>query len=114
LLEDGKAESAQKEKNKLKQKREQLTSFEKKLQTFTPEAFNKLPPLEQALFKRAFQTNEQDPSYLEAINTEEHEAEIRVPKGDILHQFRQDVRSGKLPTVSWLVAPEYFSDHPSA
>lgn len=114
LLEDGKAESVQKEKNKLKQKREQLTSFEKKLQTFTPEAFNKLPPLEQALFKRAFQTNEQDPSYREAINTEEHEAEIRVPKGDILHQFRQDVRSGKLPTVSWLVAPEYFSDHPSA
>lgn len=114
LLQDGKAESVQKEKNKLKQKREQLTSFEKKLQTFTPEAFKKLSPLEQALFRRAFQTNEQDPSYREALNTEEHGSEIRVPKGDVLHQFRQDVRSGKLPTVSWLVAPEYFSDHPSA
>lgn len=36
-----------------------------------------------------------------------------VPKGDILHQFRQDVTSGKLPTVSWLVPPAQFSDHPS-
>ena len=37
-----------------------------------------------------------------------------VPKGDVLHQFRQDVRSGKLPAVSWLVAPKNFSDHPGA
>src|SRR5262249_11930283 len=37
-----------------------------------------------------------------------------APKGDIFHQFRKDVQSGQLPTVSWLVAPENFSDHPSA
>jgi phospholipase C len=37
-----------------------------------------------------------------------------VPKGDVLHQFRQDVKNGQLPTVSWLVAPESFSDHPSS
>ncbi len=30
----------------------------------------------------------------------------------MLHQFRNDVESGNLPTVSWLVAPEKFSDHP--
>lgn len=39
---------------------------------------------------------------------------MQVPKGDVLHQFREDVRTGKLPTVSWLVAPENFSDHPGA
>jgi phospholipase C len=32
----------------------------------------------------------------------------------VLHQFRQDVASGHLPSVSWLVAPENFSDHPSS
>ena len=37
-----------------------------------------------------------------------------MPKGDVLHQFREDVRSGKLPTVSWIVPPERFSDHPSS
>lgn len=113
-LQDGQATSVQKEQNKLKQKKEQLVSFEKKLQTFTPEAFKKLSPLEQALFRRAFQTNENDPNYREAITVKEQGTDIRVPKGDVLHQFRQDVKSGKLPTISWLVAPEYFSDHPSA
>ena len=37
-----------------------------------------------------------------------------VPKGDVLYQFREDVNKGELPTVSWLVAPENFSDHPGA
>lgn len=114
LLQDGQATSVQKEQNKLKQKKEQLLSFEKKLESLTPEAFNKLSPSEQALFRRAFQTNENDPNYREAITVNEQDTDIRVPKGDVLHQFRQDVKSGNLPTVSWLVAPEYFSDHPSA
>ena len=39
---------------------------------------------------------------------------MQVPKGDVLHQFRSDVENGKLPSVSWLVAPENFSDHPGA
>ena len=39
---------------------------------------------------------------------------MKVPKGDVLYQFREDVKNGKLPTVSWLVAPENFSDHPGA
>ena len=37
-----------------------------------------------------------------------------VPKGDALHQFRKDVGEGKLPTISWLVPSERFSDHPSS
>ena len=42
------------------------------------------------------------------------EREMKIPRGDVLHQFREDVKNGKLPTVSWLVAPENFSDHPGA
>jgi phospholipase C len=37
-----------------------------------------------------------------------------APKGDLFHQFRTDVNSGSLPTVSWLVSPEVFSDHPTS
>ncbi len=39
---------------------------------------------------------------------------MMVPEGDILYQFRNDVENGNLPAVSWLTAPENFSDHPSA
>jgi len=39
---------------------------------------------------------------------------LKVPKGDVLHQFRQDVTSGNLPTVPWVTAPTNFSDHPTA
>src|SRR5205814_70525 len=34
--------------------------------------------------------------------------------GDVLHQFRVDVQNGTLPTVSWIVPPEKFSDHPAS
>ncbi len=33
--------------------------------------------------------------------------------GTLLDQFRADVRSGKLPQVSWIAAPEAFSEHPN-
>src|SRR5690606_32889986 len=39
---------------------------------------------------------------------------VNVPNGDTLYQFRKDVESGELPQVSYLVAPENFSDHPSS
>ncbi len=39
---------------------------------------------------------------------------MKVPRGDVLHQFRKDVNEGKLPAVSWLMAPEAFSDHPAS
>src|SRR5690606_23759487 len=42
------------------------------------------------------------------------EKSVNVHKGDIFHQFREDVKNGKLPTVSWLVAPCRFSDHPGS
>jgi phospholipase C len=73
---------------------------------------------ERALHDAAFVTNTGDPHYrsLEPLRftTDGREETINVPKGDILHQFRADVESGKLPTVSWLAGPEHFSDHPSS
>src|SRR5690606_35796175 len=38
----------------------------------------------------------------------------KVPAGDVLYDFRKAVGSGNLPTVTWLVAPQKSSDHPSA
>jgi phospholipase C len=70
------------------------------------------------LQKRAFVTNVADKNYhsLEMLEFEADSKKIqmRVPKGDVLHQFRHDVENGKLPTISWLAPPEKFSDHPTA
>ncbi len=88
------------------------------LNTWSQENFDKLSELEKNLHEKGFTTNCDDPNFHE-IETLEYEdggvkRSVDVPKGDILHQFRQDVDHGKLPTVSWLVAPQKFSDHPSA
>jgi phospholipase C len=80
--------------------------------------FEKLSEREKNIHKKAFDTNKNDPHYRTLAdlkyNDDGTERELKVPKGDVLHQFRQDVNSGKLPTVSWLSAPENFSDHPSS
>ena len=75
-----------------------------------------LPPEAQEIHKRAFVMNDGDADFrtLETIDFEDGGTtqQMKVPKGDILHNFRRDVRSGKLPTISWLSAPGHFSDHP--
>jgi phospholipase C len=85
---------------------------------WTDARFEKLSPKAQSLHARAFTTNSNDPFYRQ-LHTQHYtengiEREVTVPKGDVLHQFRQDVQKGELPAVSWLVAPENFSDHPDA
>ncbi len=81
-------------------------------------SFEQLSPQQQALHRKAFDTNRGDPSYrdLDSLTYSDNGIvrTMKAPKGDVLHQFRQDVKSGKLPTVSWISAPENFSDHPSA
>lgn len=32
--------------------------------------------------------------------------------GSYLHRFREDIRSGRLPQVSWVIAPAEYSEHP--
>jgi phospholipase C len=88
------------------------------LAAWDPQAFDKLPEKEKRLFERAFSTNAGDPDY-RSLTTLDYTDDgvsrsLQIPKGDILHQFRKDVESGQLPTVSWLAAAQNFSDHPSA
>jgi len=85
---------------------------------YTPENFEKLSPLPKALHEKAFCNNSSDHDYrsLETITYQDGDTTrtMQVPKGDVLHQLREDVLHGKLPTVSWVVAPSNFSDHPGS
>ncbi|MFT3701993.1 MAG: phospholipase C, phosphocholine-specific [Agriterribacter sp.] len=85
---------------------------------YTPENFEKLSPLEKSLHQKAFTDNRNDPDYrsLTSVNYEDGSTQrkMQIPKGDVLHQFRSDVKNGTLPTVSWVVAPSNFSDHPGS
>jgi len=85
---------------------------------FTIEKYNRLTDREKTIHNKAFTTNKNHPDYhtLSSLKYQDGntEREVMVPKGDVLFQFREDVHHGNLPTVSWIVAPENFSDHPGA
>ncbi|GAB3992073.1 phospholipase C, phosphocholine-specific [Spirosoma daeguense] len=102
----------------LKQKTALLNELTDEGDQYTADKFEKLSARAKALHQKAFTTNENDPHYrqLDRLTYQDGDVtrNVAIPKGDVLHQFRADVESGKLPTVSWLVAPENFSDHPSA
>lgn len=97
---------------------ERLNGMLKELLFLEKNTLESLTKEQQELHKRAFVTNRNDPNYhhLETITYNDNgiERTAKIPKGDVLHQFRSDVDSGKLPTVSWLVPPCNFSDHPSS
>ncbi|HEY2468797.1 MAG TPA: phospholipase C, phosphocholine-specific [Terracidiphilus sp.] len=80
--------------------------------------YKQLSKQQRALHHAAFVTNQNDPDYhsLDTLSFESDDARqsMKVPKGDVLYQFRKDVNEGRLPTISWLTAPENFSDHPSS
>lgn len=82
---------------------------------YHPDNYAKLSQHEKNLHEKAFTTNSADPDYYHLeIGKDEHGERLVVPKGDVLFQFRKDVEEKKLPLVSWLVAPEHFSDHPGS
>jgi phospholipase C len=109
--------SAETEK-RIAETQQQLDEVRRDLSTRTDAAFAALPIHERNMHRKAFSTNEGDPDFRELTTLRYRqdgaERSMNVPKGDVFHQFRQDVRNGKLPTVSWIVAPEAFSDHPSS
>lgn len=114
-LPNGKIEKLQEQLN---QEQAQWSKAADELKRWSQENFDKLSELEKNLHQKAFTTNCNDPNFHE-IETLQYDdggvkRSVHVPKGDILHQFRHDVDHGNLPTVSWLVAPQKFSDHPSA
>ena len=82
------------------------------------EAYSKLSSEQKTLHLAAFTINSQDPDVhglgALAYHANGKQRTMNVPKGDIFYRFRKDVNEGKLPTISWLTAPENFSDHPSA
>ena len=76
--------------------------------------YAKLSPQQKALHDAAFVVNVNDPHYRSLEPLKFDEQAMNVPKGDILHQFRDDVQNDGLPMVSWLSSPEHFSDHPTS
>ncbi|WP_316797048.1 phosphocholine-specific phospholipase C [Pedobacter agri] len=110
--------AAKKIQSDLKNKIKALDDATADLEKWNETNFAKLTDEQKSLFYRAFVVNKNDPDYrsISAIKYEDNgkEREVTVPKGDVLHQFRTDVNTGKLPTVSWLAGPQNFSDHPSA
>lgn len=82
---------------------------------YHPDNYSKLSKEERNLHEKAFTTNVNDPDYWKLeIGKDENGERLVVPEGDVLFQFRKDVEEKKLPLVSWLVAPEHFSDHPGS
>ena len=112
------SKEAEQNKAKLAWLKKQLAVAESDQKVYTRERFDALSQREKNIHEKAFATNKSDPNYhqLSTLKYKDGKAsrEVKVPKGDVLHQFRQDVKNGQLPTVSWLVAPESFSDHPSS
>ncbi|HEY1164204.1 MAG TPA: phospholipase C, phosphocholine-specific [Chitinophaga sp.] len=112
------ADKADALKKTLQYKKEQLEKVKKDQQLYTREKYAKLSPQMKSLHEKAFTVNKKDPDFgkLSTLQYQDGNTsrKVTIPKGDILHQFREDVKNGTLPTVSWLVAPENFSDHPSS
>jgi phospholipase C len=106
-----------KAKKDLAIKEEVLRKAQNELKQWSPKNFERLSEYERNLFEKAFTTNTGDPDQhqLTTLSYEVNgkQRELQIPKGDILHQFRQDVNNGQLPAVSWIVGPANFTDHPS-
>jgi phospholipase C len=93
-----------------------LLKTEDEEKKYTVASHEALPDFTKSINAKAFGSNSGDPDYhtLEPhqYNDKGTDRELNVPKGDIFYQFRKDVNEGTLPTVSWLMTPANFSDHP--
>lgn len=110
------------ESEKLKKQLENTKATYAKVQAdsiiYTQEKYNALSPQEKNIHEKAFCNNSKDPHFYQLTSLQYNDdgvaREVTIPKGDVLYQLREDVNNGKLPAVSWIVAPETFSDHPSS
>lgn len=104
------------EQSKIEAIKRLLLKTEEDQKKYTSAAYDALSDFTKNINKKAFSTNSGDPDYhnLAAHRYDDKgtERELNIPKGDIFHQFRKDVNEGTLPTVSWLMTPANFSDHP--
>jgi phospholipase C len=93
-----------------------LANIEKQENDRATKDFNDLDKQQQGINNNAFVTNINDPFYHDLTPLKYSDSgtdrELDIPAGDVFHQFREDVKNGTLPTVSWLMPPANFSDHP--
>ena len=112
------AQRKQKLQATITKKKEVLQDTQSETSRWSNDRFEKLSSYQKSIFDRAFTNNQADPNYRKLTQLRYSEKgetrEVELPAGDVLYQFRKDVDSGKLPTVSWLVPSQNFSDHPSA
>jgi phospholipase C len=103
---------------RLEQEKSDMAVLQAQIPGSSAARYHQLTEAQRALHHAAFVTNAGSPGYHELQQLSFADGDKRqtmmVPKGDILYQFRKDVSEGKLPTVSWLSAPEKFSDHPTS
>jgi phospholipase C len=115
---EAKQTKSDKDEQLLGSMRKKLVDAKQGLEIWNKQGFDALSDFQKRLHERAFVTNKNDPDYhkVETITYDDNGTprEMVVPKGDVFHQFREDVNKGTLPTVSWLVAPSRFSDHPGS
>ena len=101
-----------------KEKQSRLEEYQASLQKWTTENFNKLSEVEKNIHNKAFTTNKNHSLYRQVVDSTYDDNGVtrtmKVPAGDVLYQFRHDVDNNTLPTVSWLVPPQHFSDHPGS
>jgi len=109
---------AEKLKKDLATLQKQLANNTEDQKKYTREKYEQLSPREKNIHNKAFSTNISDPNYHQLTDLKykdgDIQRELKIPKGDILHEFRKDVEKKELPAVSWLVAPANFSDHPGS
>ncbi len=102
----------------LDEKKKTLDDAVKEIKVYSQEKFDALSSMDKNLHQKAFVSNIGDPDYhsLKELSYEDNGTarNLKLPKGDLFHQLRQDVKTGNLPTVSWIAAPENLSDHPSS
>lgn len=100
----------------VREAKQELQQCEAAAAQWSAENFERLSPREKSLHAKAFTTNADDPDYHQTVQLTYRDGDkdrsVIAPKGDLFHQLRRDVTTGTLPTVSWVVAPERFSDHP--
>ncbi len=102
----------------LARKKNELKRVTAEREKWTAEAKARMTERERNLHAKAFTTNTGDAGYRElttrVYRDGEKERQMQAPKGDLLHQFRKDVKAGQLPAISWVVPPSHFSDHPGS
>lgn len=96
-LEKNTSEEAVENKNKITA---ELAEIQKQLEKWSPKKFAQLDEWAKALHLKGLATNHNDPDYhrTEEIGYKDEEGverKLKVPKGDIFHEFRKDVKSGK-------------------